>query len=145
MKKSKIMNGNKIIPVTFCIYTLLVPLIAFLMTCLYDMSGVTCTDACKVYPDSTYHLIKFSFLCICVLNIFLFIIAKKWLKNLEICIWAIILNCVFCLYAALLSIDGWYLILVIWPAIITIPIQFFLLGYIILKELILGILFPDYN
>lgn len=120
----------------FCIYTLLVPLIAYLLTGLNDEFGVTCADGCKVHSYTIYHFIQFSFLGICVLNIFLCIIAKKWLKNLGTCVGAIIFNCIFCLYMALLSINAWNFMLIMFPAIVTVPIQFTLLRYVLFKELL---------
>ena len=118
----------------FCLYSILFPVIVFLLLLVNHNSGVSCGDACKEHSYYVFYFIQFLILGMAVLNVVLYALSRKSFIHERACYWVVILNCISSLYASLLSGTGMMIIVIIWPAIITIPIQLILLLYIFFKE-----------
>ena len=136
LKMSKNTEEFTMMNVYFCIYSLIFPILSFVLAFLNLEYGVSCGDGCSVHSYTVHYVIQTLFIGMGILNIILFLLCKNSLNNKGVCITAIICNCLLNLYMFVLSIWGWFILFVIWPAIITIPLQFILLWYIFLRELL---------
>ena len=119
----------------FDLYTLLIPVFIFVLLYLhkkYALSHGCCYDGSVFIHYLTLVLLC----CIGIGNAFLFKIFSKDIKSKINYLWIIILNCVFCGYAFAYCIERFLAFLIIFPAIITIPIQAFFLSKLLWKELL---------
>lgn len=136
LKMSKNMNIKEFTMMNFyfCIYTLVFPVLSFLLLYLNWNYGVSCGDACNVHSYTIHYIIQSLFVGMGILNIILYILCKDNLHNKGVCVGGVICNCILNFYNFLLAIEGWFFIIVMIPAAITLPIQFVLLWYIFFKE-----------
>ena len=118
----------------FCIYSLIFPVLSFLLSYLNWNYGVSCGDGCKVYSYTIHYIIQTLFVGMSILNVVLYILCKNTLHNKGVCISGVICNCILNFYNFLLAINGWFFIIVMFPAAVTVPIQIILLWYVFLRE-----------
>ena len=105
--------------------------------------GFVCGDGCHVEIRSipllsylVYALVYLLIFYIVWLNIRWYNLYKKEFKRPKLCLIYIICNCLFCLYNAILLINGWLFFIVIFPQVITFPIQVVLWFYVLFGEII---------
>ena len=132
-------NTKKISLLTllFCIYTLLFPVLSCILSYLNLKYGISCGDSCTIHSYSVYYLIQSLFIGMGILNITLFILCRKKLNDKCASQGAVICNCIFSVYGFTMAASQlMFIIIMIIPAIITIPIQFGLLWYVFLREIL---------
>lgn len=127
---------NDIRKLYFYLCSFLSPLFIYLLFILNTLFGVVCADGCAIHSYVSHYFILCFLIGIVVLNIMLFVLTKKQLNRPALWLWLVILNCILSLYAFSMSINLWAFGIIVFPAMITIPIQFVLLWYIFLKEVL---------
>ena len=119
MNKTKLHMVKKLI--NFSTYTLLVPFLAVLIAFLNKVFGALCWDkTCEVHSEFL-HIIFL--LCLIGIGVFdIILLVKSNLKEKKALLPLVILNCVFCIYIfTLIQMGVWGILLIILPAIFTIP------------------------
>lgn len=142
MIKKTQLNSDKMRKI-FCRYALFFPPLCFLLHLLYAYFDIPCGDSCYVSP-LLHYFVLFSFFIIAAISIFLYALSKKQLINKGVCLWSTILNCLYCSYWAFISINSWFSLLLLFPGIITIPIQLILLKKLWKKNKDIFFLHPLY-
>lgn len=119
----------------FCVYTLIVPFLYFLLMFLNTKYGVACGDGCSVHSYFIHYVILFTFVFSGILNIILFGLTKENLTNMKACLWMVIFNSIQCIALFFTSINLWFLLIVAWPAQIASLVSPILWWYILFKEI----------
>ena len=136
LKENKNMNTKEFTMMNFyfCIYSLIFPVLSFLLYYLNWKYGVSCGDGCTVYSYAIHYIIQSLFIGMGILNFILYILCKNNLHDKGVCKSGVICNCILNFYNFLMATNEFFLIIIMLPAAFTIPIQFILLWYIFFRE-----------
>ena len=108
-QKRKSVLDKKQLNIPFCVYTLLLPLIAFLLFVISNRYGKSCADDCyRPYgsiSDTITSIIQYTYCSLAFINIILYLL-KGFKQNLLNGI-SVFFNISLCCYSAMLAENGW--------------------------------------